>query len=415
MQSKIRFLIRRTKTSKKSGRREYYYWSPPKDVCKKFGLQSKPLATSVPADAPSQVRYEAAAREAAQLNAHYDALRAITPAIDPAKIENTLPWLISAFRSSPEWLGTEASTRKRTYEYAFRVLTEWSASKGHPSVTLIQKRHCKRLHISLCKIDPISEKMQLTSAKNIMAAFRRLLNFGMELIDELKFNPAAAINIKSPKDRLTIWTEREILTFEAKAKELGRPSLGHAVRFASELAQRRADVLALDFSQYSNPTIDQRSGAFRMKQQKTGAIICVPVSKRLGPTLRSINRNIGSVIINETTGEPYLGDTFAHDFRKVADAADLHHLLFLDLRRTGVVNLARAGCTIAEIAAISGHDLDDTKRILEKYLPRDAIMARHAVNKVDAYRENNPEMDEEEVETTSSKKLKPRRNRKHQQ
>ncbi len=54
-----------------------------------------------------------------------------------------------------------------------------------------------------------------------------------------------------------------------------------------------------------------------------------------------------------------------------------------DLRRAAVVNLARAGATVPEIAAVTGHSIDRTQAILEVYLPRDAHMARAAILRVE--------------------------------
>jgi hypothetical protein len=41
-----------------------------------------------------------------------------------------------------------------------------------------------------------------------------------------------------------------------------------------------------------------------------------------------------------------------------------------DLRRTAVVFMALAGLTTPQIAAITGHNIDYTQRIIDTYLPR---------------------------------------------
>ncbi len=77
---------------------------------------------------------------------------------------------------------------------------------------------------------------------------------------------------------------------------------------------------------------------------------------------------------------------FRHEFRRIANIAGLSELQFLDLRRTAVVRLAEAGCTVPEIAAITGHQLDRTARILETYLPRNGTMAEAAIRKLEQHR-----------------------------
>lgn len=101
-----------------------------------------------------------------------------------------------------------------------------------------------------------------------------------------------------------------------------------------------------------------------------------------------------AIIINENTGRPYTEDTFSHDFREIADTCEgLTHgtvpLLFMDLRRTAVVNLARAGCTVPEIAAITGHSKRTIHELLETYLPTDAAVAENAIAKLEAHWDRN--------------------------
>jgi hypothetical protein len=59
--------------------------------------------------------------------------------------------------------------------------------------------------------------------------------------------------------------------------------------------------------------------------------------------------------------------------------ADFH---FQDLRDTAVTWYARAGCTVPEIAAITGHSLRSIYSILKHYLALDAHLADSAVAKL---------------------------------
>jgi integrase len=87
------------------------------------------------------------------------------------------------------------------------------------------------------------------------------------------------------------------------------------------------------------------------------------------------------------TGRPYGEDVFRHLFREVATSAGLPgDLQFRDLRRTAAVRLAEAGCSVPEIAAITGHELTRTVQILETYCPRNTAMARNAIARLEEYR-----------------------------
>jgi integrase len=101
-------------------------------------------------------------------------------------------------------------------------------------------------------------------------------------------------------------------------------------------------------------------------------------------------------VINEETGQPYKANNFRHVFAEIRGAAGIDKtarrhgiaggLLFMGLRRTAVVHLARAGCSVPEIAAITGHSESRTVSILEVYLRRDSEMAAAAIAKLDAWR-----------------------------
>jgi len=68
--------------------------------------------------------------------------------------------------------------------------------------------------------------------------------------------------------------------------------------------------------------------------------------------------------------------------RRAAGLAALHG----SAASTAVVRLAVAGCSVPEIAAVTGHTIDRCARILEVYLPRTALMARAAVARLDQAR-----------------------------
>ncbi len=59
----------------------------------------------------------------------------------------------------------------------------------------------------------------------------------------------------------------------------------------------------------------------------------------------------------------------------------LERLQARDLRRTAIVLMGEAGCTEAQIAAVSGHSIEGTRQILETYLVRTAKMGRAAIRK----------------------------------
>ncbi len=51
-----------------------------------------------------------------------------------------------------------------------------------------------------------------------------------------------------------------------------------------------------------------------------------------------------------------------------------------------MTRLAEAGCTVPEIASISGHGVDDVQRIIDTYLRPTRAMASEAIRKLERTR-----------------------------
>jgi integrase len=186
------------------------------------------------------------------------------------------------------------------------------------------------------------------------------------------------LKVSAPRDQ--VWTPEQIEAFVSKANSKGRGSIGLAVLLGAGLGQREGDVLRLGWTQYDGVSV-------RLRQRKTGKLIAVPAIADLRQALDAVPRTAATIVVSETTGRPYTEDNFTHLFREIADAAELPcDLQFRDLRRTAVVFLAEAGCSIPEIAAITGHSLRTATQILETYLPRNSAMAKNAITRLEEHR-----------------------------
>ncbi len=91
-------------------------------------------------------------------------------------------------------------------------------------------------------------------------------------------------------------------------------------------------------------------------------------------------------MLTNSAGKPWSESGFQSAWGKATMQAGIRGLTFHDLRGTAVVTLARAGCTEAEIYAITGHKPGDVRAILTAhYLPRDAEVAVNAIAKLNRY------------------------------
>jgi integrase len=120
----------------------------------------------------------------------------------------------------------------------------------------------------------------------------------------------------------------------------------------------------------------------RLKQQKTGKLVEVPVHRDLLPVLEEAKaKRCGVFIVTHGDGRPVRAQWITDQFLEIRRKCGLERVQGRDLRRTAIVFMAEAGCTEYQIAAISGHSIEATRKILETYLVRTLPMGRAAIKK----------------------------------
>ncbi|MSO70690.1 MAG: hypothetical protein EXQ88_01525 [Alphaproteobacteria bacterium] len=132
----------------------------------------------------------------------------------------------------------------------------------------------------------------------------------------------------------------------------------------------------------------RRVWALSIAQAKTGARVAVPVHERLLEALLAAKAAAeGMTIVARANGRPAGagGIVKAWGLAKAAAGMQASSLQRRDLRRTAVVRLAEAGATVPQIAAVSGHSIQQTTAILETYLPRSATMATGGITRLEAH------------------------------
>lgn len=169
-----------------------------------------------------------------------------------------------------------------------------------------------------------------------------------------------------------IWTDDDEAAFLASAPaHLRLPLL-----LALWTGQRQGDLLRLPWSAYDGTHI-------RLRQGKTGERVTIPVGAPLKAALDAAIRQ-GPIILNSTDKRPWTADGFSSSWRKATKKAGIART-FHDLRGTAVTRLAGVGCSVAEIATITGHSLADVHEILDAhYLARDPTLAESAIRKLES-------------------------------
>ncbi len=170
------------------------------------------------------------------------------------------------------------------------------------------------------------------------------------------------------------WSETEIAALLAKAT----PAVRLPFLLALHTGQREGDILRLSWSAYDGQ-------ALRLRQSKTGRHVRIPVTTTLKAALDA-TRRVAVTICSTSRKQSWTGDGFRASFAKIKVDAGIEGRTFHDLRGTAVTRLAIAGCSVPEIATITGHDLKTVEEILSKhYLSRDNALGDSAIAKLEKH------------------------------
>ena len=334
---------------------------------------------------------EAAIAAARQINAEVEAWRADgqprrRPPV-PRRTARTCAALWDKWKASPDFKHLAPRTQD-DYENKIRLWLE--AGFGEAPVASITKPHM------LGWWEQAYRERGHSMANGILAVARAMLSYA-ELVGWREPNTNPAFKLKRPTlpPRIVIWTPSEVMRYVETADEMGYHSIADAFVIALHTGQRQGDVLALQW-----PKVDGGRAVFR--QGKTGARVSVPFTPQLEARIAAIRarRRAGPVaeletgrplVVSERTGEAYDEHEFRKRFREVRAQAATGNFVsiaskqFRDLRDTAVTRLALAGCTIAEIRAITGHTLASIHQILKHYLALDEAMADAAIGRLKAW------------------------------
>ena len=166
---------------------------------------------------------------------------------------------------------------------AFRSLTGGTPQKWRALLERFREQYGHKSLASLPKefITALLDPMPPHAARNWLKAVRHFIRWAEDrkLIDR---DPTWGIRIKVPKsDGHHTWDETEIATFEAHHPVGSKARLALALGLYT--AQRRGDVIRIGRQHI-------RDGVLAVRQQKTGAMLAIPLSpnwRRSSPPRRS--------------------------------------------------------------------------------------------------------------------------------
>ncbi|SER26000.1 tyrosine-type recombinase/integrase [Sphingobium sp. YR768] len=188
-----------------------------------------------------------------------------------------------------------------------------------------------------------------------------------------------------------IWREGEEAAFYANAPE----HLHLALKLALWTGQRQGDLIKLPWKAYDGTHIRLAQNKTRSKAAKLQVNrVVIPVGAPLKESLDTLKagyeaegKELPRTILITLRGSEWTSDGFRTSWRKGCIKAGVAGLTFHDLRGTVVTRLAIAGCTVPQIATITGHSLRDVATILDAhYLARDSGLGEAAISKLETSR-----------------------------
>lgn len=253
----------------------------------------------------------------------------------------TVGWLIAEYERSPEFAKLSPATKK-LYQHALKLLDPIR----HQSQADIRSKHIRAIRNSH------QDRPGLANA--FVSAAGALFSWALK--NELRedFNPVSKVERLKLKERGP-WPEEAIQAAEAAFTG----GILTAFLLGLHTGQRRGDIISLRWSAYDGQFIN-------LTQQKTQEPLTIPVAPPLKAHLDQLTRS-GLYIVSREGGAPFTEGGFESAWRRAVAAIGHPKLLFHSLRHTTATRLAESGCSVFQIAAITGHrDLHTVRRYTKR-------------------------------------------------
>jgi integrase len=278
----------------------------------------------------------------------------------------TVGTVIAEYKRSPEYRGLAAST-KRGYERIFdEILCLKKGADKRASYENIPIAAIKRRHI-LGERDRLQDTPG--TANKAMQVWSVILSFAVDR-EYIDFNPAHGVKYLKGGE-YGRWSDEAI----SYALDTVNENLRRAIILALYTGQRASDVVRMSWRDYDGASI-------RVRQQKTGEPLVIPVHEELKAELDTWEK-VATTILVDGWGKPYKLASF-HSIMSVElrSHQGLNGCVFHGLRKTAAAKLAEAGCSANEIAAVTGHR---TLQMIVHYTreAEQARMARAAITRLE--------------------------------
>jgi integrase len=265
---------------------------------------------------------------------------------EPPKPGNgTFAALIQEYRTdrNPEWKALSPASKRDYGRYLDEIDRMW----GTLRVDALEPRHVLKLR---------DKRADSPGAANYLLRVLSLaISWGVPRGYRTD-NPCEHVRKLKLSDGWVAWPWEAIEC----VREQKRVELWWAAALALYTGQRESDDLAMKWS-------DVRDDGVNVIQEKTNTKLWIPLHKDLAAVLKAIPRRSINILTN-SRGLPWTASGFRASWRKMMEDLEMPQgvpmrLVFHGLRKSAVVFLFEAGCTTAEVAAITGQ----SQKMVEHY------------------------------------------------
>jgi integrase len=301
------------------------------------------------------------------MTAYQDALAGQPAQIGASRVKpGTMRALAVSYYGSNTYRSMERGTQsvyRNIIEKFCRETDKDGRPYGDKGATSLQREHIVR----------IMAARPAGTANGLRKAFRAMMKHAVEtgLRPDDPTRDVRAIRTKSNGHHS--WSDDEINKFESTYPAGSRERL--ALGLLLYTGQRRGDVIRMGRQHI-------RNGVLQVKQAKTGIELDIPVHPDLQAIIDQTPATNLTFLVTRF-GTPFTGTPFSNWFGEACTIAGISHCSAHGLRKAAARRLAEAGCTVHEIAAITGHA---TLKELVRYTKAadQKKLARAAIDKVSA-------------------------------
>lgn len=247
--------------------------------------------------------------------------------------------VVKSWHASPEWSQLAPTTRREWTRHSGRLIEAW----GDLEIRGIEPRHVLALRDAWSATP--------ATANNLLRCLTALMSWAVPR-GYRPDNPCREVKHLKGGEGYAPWPWEVI---EAAQTAL-RPDLWWIVALALYTGQRLSDVLAMRWDAIAG-------GLIAVRQGKTGKRLSIPLHRDLRPVLETIPRRAVQILTDQA-GVPWDAGRFQATWGRHRPAIVAERgLVFHGLRKSAVVTLLEAGCTDAEVAAVTGQ----SRQMVEHY------------------------------------------------